>query len=172
MKVPLQLDIDKATYRRAMAVTLKVLQEQAGLSYNQTVERAALRPGALGKFLAGSALPSMETFVRLCAAFGVSVFGAMARVYQHCLAAQGTLNLGGSDASDRHELAAVQAFAGFPASATLFAHGCCHKGFGCRCAPQCDCRCAGCHLAPDEERLLFEAFGLTAMTATDLVPSC
>lgn len=154
----MQLDINQADYRRAMAATLQILQAEAGLSYTQTVKRAALGPGALGKYLAGSALPSMATLVRLCAVFDVNVFAVVTRVYEYCLVAQGRFISRGGSASARLELAAVLSFAGLPASAALFAHGCCNKSFGCRCAPQCTCSCAGCHLASEDQHRLFESF--------------
>lgn len=158
-------DVDRDSYRRAMADTLKTLLERSGLSYNEMVKRAALARGALGKFIVADMVPSMESFVRICAALNVNVFTALLQVYETCLAAQGKLLPADYDeVPGRHELAAVLAFAGAPVSAMSFAHWCCNKAFGCRCAPQCTCSCAGCHLTAEEQERVFEVYRLSART--------
>ena len=157
-------DVDRDSYRRAMADTLKTLLERSGLSYNETVKRAALARGALGKFIVADMVPSMESFVRLCAALDINVFAALLQVYETCLAAQGKLLPADYDeVPGRHELAAVLAFAGAPVSAMSFAHWCCNKAFGCRCAPQCTCSCAGCHLTAEEQEHVFEVYRLSPL---------
>ncbi|MDX8036909.1 helix-turn-helix transcriptional regulator [Lentzea sp. BCCO 10_0856] len=155
-------DVDRNSYRRAMADTLKTLQEHSGLTYNETVKRARLGPGALGKFILADKVPSMETLARLCAALDVGVFWVLVQVYETCLAAQGKLlPVDYDDVPGRHELAAVLAFVGAPVSAMSFAHWCCNKAFGCRCAPQCTCSCAGCHLTAEEQEHIFEVYRLS-----------
>ncbi|MFS8104061.1 helix-turn-helix transcriptional regulator [Lentzea alba] len=158
-------DVSRDSYRRAMADTLKTLLERSGLSYTETVKRASLGPGALGKFIVADMVPSMESLVRLCAALDVNVFATLQQVYDTCLAAQGKLlPVDYDEVPGRHELAAVLAFAGSPVSAMSFAHWCCSKGFGCRCAPQCSCSCAGCHLTAQEQERVFEVYRLSPRT--------
>lgn len=155
-------DVDRESYRRAMAETLKTLRERSGLSYSETVKRASLGPGALGKYIFADVVPSMESFIRLCSALDVSVFAALLQVYETCLAVQGKLLPADYDeVPGRHELAAVLAFVGAPVSAMSFAHWCCNKGFGCRCAPRCTCSCAGCHLPAEEREHIFEFYRLS-----------